>query len=230
MNTTGGSGWSILGRIGCGAFGKSVLPQLLVFHQWAVRIIFAIARLFTRLVRMFFTNVREGRVARSWLEVDAANLTGRIVIFINWTFALVMMYPDVPGSDSATFKGVSVFVGLLISWGGSGMVGQVMGGFVLMYTRALKVGQYVRIGEHEGTVESVGFMSMSHFCVESEVHARLAVPEQRPAVASALCANIQDEFNEHGVQIMSPHFVANPPAPVVVPKSAWQGRPPSEAR
>ena len=38
---------------------------------------------------------------------------------------------------------------------------------------------------------------------------------------SALNANIQDVFNENGVQIMSPHYVNDPAAPVIVPKALW---------
>ena len=32
--------------------------------------------------------------------------------------------------------------------------------------------------------------------------------------------NIQDVFNEHGVQIMSPHYLGDPAAAKVVPKAA----------
>ena len=35
----------------------------------------------------------------------------------------------------------------------------------------------------------------------------------------------QDVFNEFGVQIMSPHFVAQPDKPVVVPKAMWHEAP-----
>ena len=37
--------------------------------------------------------------------------------------------------------------------------------------------------------------------------------------------HIQDVFNEYGVQIMSPHFVLQPAAPVVVPKDSWRAPP-----
>jgi hypothetical protein len=40
-------------------------------------------------------------------------------------------------------------------------------------------------------------------------------------VLSALTASIQDAFNEHGVQIMSPYFVVQPDKTVVVPKDQW---------
>jgi small-conductance mechanosensitive channel len=51
--------------------------------------------------------------------------------------------------------------------------------------------------------------------------------EERPLVLSELHGHIQDIFNEHGVQIMSPHFMLQPTQPVVVPKSDWFAAPAS---
>jgi hypothetical protein len=45
--------------------------------------------------------------------------------------------------------------------------------------------------------------------------------ETKPFVLDALHANIQDVFNEYGVQIMSPNYVVDPERPKVVPKSHW---------
>jgi small-conductance mechanosensitive channel len=52
-------------------------------------------------------------------------------------------------------------------------------------------------------------------------------PEERPLVLSELHGHIQDIFNEHRVQIMSPHFMMQPPQPVVIPKSDWFAAPAS---
>ena len=41
----------------------------------------------------------------------------------------------------------------------------------------------------------------------------------------ALHANIQDLFNEYGVQIMSPHYVLDPASPKVVAKHDWFAAP-----
>jgi len=48
---------------------------------------------------------------------------------------------------------------------------------------------------------------------------------ERIQILSALHANIQDEFNTHGVQIMSPHFVLQPKNYLVVPKEGWSPEP-----
>jgi hypothetical protein len=49
-------------------------------------------------------------------------------------------------------------------------------------------------------------------------------------VLGALHGNIQDAFNEYGVQIMSPNYEADPGAPKVVPPSRWHSAPAAPAR
>ena len=57
-----------------------------------------------------------------------------------------------PGSDTEAFKGVSVFLGLMITLGSSGIMNQIMSGFMITYSRALREGDFVKIGDVEGTV------------------------------------------------------------------------------
>jgi small-conductance mechanosensitive channel len=55
----------------------------------------------------------------------------------------------------------------------------------------------------------------------------LEQPERRTRVLDKLHANIQDAFNEYGVQIMSPQYEADPEAPKFVPPSRWYAAPAS---
>src|SRR3954471_21795794 len=64
----------------------------------------------------------------------------------------VVMFPYLPGSDSAAFRGVSVFLGLLLSLGSSSAIANVVAGTILTYMRALQPGDFVQIGENTGTV------------------------------------------------------------------------------
>jgi small-conductance mechanosensitive channel len=57
------------------------------------------------------------------------------------------------------------------------------------------------------------------------VYARAKDPPTRVSVLSELHAHIQDVFNEHGVQIMSPHYEGDPDQPQVVPKENWYAAP-----
>ena len=61
-----------------------------------------------------------------------------------WLFALIVAYPYLPGSGTDAFKGVSVFLGLIMSLGSSGIVNQIMSGFMITYSRALRLGDFVR--------------------------------------------------------------------------------------
>jgi small-conductance mechanosensitive channel len=274
------------------------IPDLIV-----AALILLVARFVVRAANSFFEAVKAGRVAVAWLDPQAAEPTRKIAAFALWAFAIVLTYPYLPGSGTAAFKGVSVFLGVVISLGSTGMVGQAMAGLMLMYSRMLSLGEYVRIGESEGTVTHISMLTTRLRSVYGEelvlpntvvmgqttinysrlrdagggqmttdvtigydapwrqVHAMLLraaertpgllrdppptvlqinledfyvryrltvtvdVPADRIPVASVLHKNIQDEFNEHGVQIMSPHFLANPPKPVVVPKERWNAAP-----
>jgi small-conductance mechanosensitive channel len=50
------------------------------------------------------------------------------------------------------FKGFSVFVGALVTFGSTAVVGNVISGIVLTYTRSFRIGDRVRIGETTGDV------------------------------------------------------------------------------
>jgi small-conductance mechanosensitive channel len=66
--------------------------------------------------------------------------------------AAVMIFPYLPGADSDAFKGVSIFLGVLLSFGSSGAVSNVVAGAVLTYTNAFRPGDRVQIGETVGDV------------------------------------------------------------------------------
>jgi small-conductance mechanosensitive channel len=220
-----------------------------------------------------------------------------------WVLAIIVAYPYMPGSETEAFKGVSVFVGLMLTLGSSGLVNQIVSGFTVTYSRAVRLGDFVKIGDVEGTVTHLGLLSTkiktllleevtipnalvasqtatdySRFA-ESEgvftptsvtigydapwrqVHSLLLLAAERtpglrkepkPRVFQAsledfyvkytlwvslerqesrlitfdtLHSNIQDLFNEYGVQIMSPNYLADPAAPKVVPRKDWYAAP-----
>jgi small-conductance mechanosensitive channel len=276
-----------------GAIGA--LPGLLV-----VAVILYVTHLLARTVRAFFNAVEAGKVAVTGIYPDTAPATRTILVILIWLFALIVAYPYIPGSDTAVFKAVGVFLGIVISLSSSGLLVQAMSGLVLIYSRALKPGEYVHIKDVEGVVDSVGMfstklrtikaeeitipnsfllatttrndsrltadsgslaytsvtvgygvpwrqvhamlllaaertpglrkepppfviqLSLSDFYVVYQINAALVRAEERLPVISKLHLNILDVFNEHGVQLMSPHYIADPPRPLVVPKEQGQ--------
>ena len=67
--------------------------------------------------------------------------------------------------------------------------------------------------------------ALSDFYVEYRLVARADAEAPRPRVLSELHASILDVFNEHGVQIMSPHYLKDPATPKVVAEQDWYAAP-----
>lgn len=95
----------------------------------------------------------------SWLNQETLQPTQRLTSLAIWLFALAMAYPYLPGAGTDAFKGLSVLIGLMISLGASSVVGQAAAGLILTYTRTLRPGEFVRIGEYEGTVTELGMFT-----------------------------------------------------------------------
>jgi small-conductance mechanosensitive channel len=236
-----------------------------------------------------------------------ARPTRQIVTVVLWIFALVVSYPYLPGSNTDAFRGVSVFVGLVLSIGSTGVVSQAMNGLILMYSGALRAGEYVKVGDVEGTVMHLGMLStrihtltremvtipnsvmvakettnysrlsneagvainttltlgydipwrqvqailelaaqrtegirkapepfvlqtaLSDFYVAYKLIAFVEDPRSRPRILSELHTHILDLCNEHGIQILSPHYESDPKHPAIVPPERWN-LPPAESR
>ncbi|MFN7784007.1 MAG: mechanosensitive ion channel family protein [Lysobacterales bacterium] len=143
---------SLLGSLGQAmAASAAALPGLFV-----ALMIFLLARLLTQVTRSLFDRINEGSVQLGALDAHTAPATRGLINLGIWLFALAMAYPYLPGSQTEAFKGLSVLLGLMVSIGASGLVGQIAAGLILVFTRALRVGEYVRIQEHEGTVTEIG--------------------------------------------------------------------------
>ena len=277
------------------------LPSLLV-----VFLIILLTQFTSKMLKAFFARIESGEVTVQWMSEDTARPTRKLTQALLWVFAIAMAYPYFPGSNTEAFKGLSVLVGLMLSIGGAGVIGQAASGLIMIYSRVLREGEYVKIGEIEGVVTAVGIFStkmitssgeevnvpnaiigssttvnssrltegnalvvhttvtigydtpwrqvhalllraaentpglrsvpkpfvsqsaLSDFYIEYRLCAQIDRPEIRRITMTALHANIQDVFNEFGVQIMSPHYENDPLEKVWVPKEQWFAAPAEE--
>lgn len=268
-------------------------------------VIFLLAWIATQVSTQLFQHVETNRMRLGMLDQHTAPATRRIANASIWLFAAAMAYPYLPGSHTEAFKGLTVIMGLMVSIGASGLVGQIASGVILVYTRAVALGEYVKVQDCQGTVTELGLFvtrlrtgmgeeialpnalvlgsvihnfsraakghgfvldttvtigydtpwrqvhamllaaaghipnilrdpapyvmqtALSDFYVEYRlvVYADSDQPAMRARIASDLNANIQDEFNRHGVQIMSPHYRFDPQQPKVVPEAQWYAAP-----
>src|SRR5262249_23081159 len=63
---------------------------------------------------------------------------------------------SIPGSNSEAFKGISIFLGVVFSLGATGVVGNIIAGYSMIYRRTFKVGDRVKIGDVMGDVTEMG--------------------------------------------------------------------------
>jgi small-conductance mechanosensitive channel len=280
-----------------GGFGQGfmhALPSL-----GLVVLIWILARFATSSAGRYFAAIARGTIHSHLFDSATALMTQRVCVFMIWIIAIIVAFPYIPGSQTPAFQGISVLAGLMITVGSGSLIAQLVGGLVVVYNRNCRVGDYVRVGEHEGTLTQIGFFSsrmttirneevvlpnsqlssgilinytklneslgvslpvnvsigygtpwrqvhallleaaartegvrkepppkviqkaLADFYIEYQLNAALDDPARRVEVLSRLHANIQDAFNEAGVQIMSPHYRSDPPAPVFVPKERW---------
>lgn len=83
---------------------------------------------------------------------DWANPTYQIMRVLVFAFMVIVIWPYLPGSNSAVFQGVSVFLGFLFTFGSAGSLSNLVAGFILTYMRLFKIGDRVKIGDQTGDV------------------------------------------------------------------------------
>ncbi len=116
-------------------------------------VIFLVTRYLLKLIKLLFTGLQNGDIVIKNFYPDWAMPTFRILRILVIAFALVIAYPYIPGSSSSAFKGVSVFVGLLLSLGSSSFISNVIAGYSLTYRRAFKRGDRIKVNDSDGFVE-----------------------------------------------------------------------------
>lgn len=131
------------------------LPDLVT-----VAIIVVIARALSDLLGYFFDAVRSGRFHVPFLHPETITATRRIVNVLFWLITAAICYPYLPGSDTDAFRGLSVLAGLMLTVGASGIVTQGISGLVLIYSRALRQGDFVNVSGTEGVVTEVGTLAV----------------------------------------------------------------------
>jgi small-conductance mechanosensitive channel len=116
-------------------------------------VIFLVTRYLLKLIRLLFSGLQHGDIVIKNFYPDWAMPTFRITRTMIIAFSVIIAYPYIPGSDSSAFKGVSVFLGLLLSLGSSSFISNVIAGYSLTYRRAFKRGDRIKVSDSEGFVE-----------------------------------------------------------------------------
>jgi len=277
-----------------GAAVLSYIPKLIFLI-----VLFIVIRYLVKALRRFFDSVGRGKIDLAGFDPEWAQPTFRIVRLAVIALGAVLAYPYIPGSDSAAFKGVSIFLGVIFSLGSTSVISNIMAGYSMIYRRAFKVGDRVKIQDAVGDVTAlrllvthlrslkneeiiipnstvltseiinytalaksdglilhttvgIGYETpwrqveamlieaasrvagilkdpkpfvlqtrLGDFCVTYELNAYCNDAARMLPLYTELHENILDVFNEYGVQIMTPAYIADPALAKVVPKDRW---------
>jgi small-conductance mechanosensitive channel len=123
------------------------LPNL-----FTIIVIVLVMRYFIKFIKYIFKEIDAEKLRIPDFHADWAMPTYGIVRVLLYAFMLVLIFPYLPGSDSNVFRGVSVFIGLLISFGSSSAISNMVAGLVITYMRPFKIGDRIKIGDISGTV------------------------------------------------------------------------------
>ncbi|HTT23285.1 MAG TPA: mechanosensitive ion channel family protein [Candidatus Sulfotelmatobacter sp.] len=265
-------------------FGKGVIaytPNLIL-----LAFICLITSYLIKANQYFFGELRDEKLKIRGFFPDWAEPTAKLVRTLILVASVIVAFPYLPGSQSPAFKGITVFLGVLLSLGSTSAVAHAVAGTILTYMRAFQVGDFVRIGNDVGeviektllvtrirtqksevitipngtvlggvvvnysaearnrgvifhTVVTIGYTApwrqvhelltsaalategilhdpapfvlqtaLNDFYVSYELNAYTAHPRDMQNIYSVLHQNIQDKFNEAGVEINSPHYTS----------------------
>jgi len=135
------------GLLGSGIAVLHYLPNLLF-----IVVIAGIAWIVVRVAGLVFTSLQYKRLVIPGFYPEWARSTFNLVRFFVIVFGMIVAVPYLPGAGSTVFQGVSIFLGVLISFGSTAVVANIVAGLALTYMRAFTVGDRVRIAQTGGDI------------------------------------------------------------------------------
>ncbi|MCL2689211.1 MAG: mechanosensitive ion channel family protein [Chitinispirillia bacterium] len=165
------------------------LPKLL-----RIVIIIMLMRYTLKFLRYITKEIEAERLIIPKFYPDWAKATYNLLRIFIYCFTLVLIFPLLPESESAVFRGVSVFIGVLFSIGSSSVVSNMVAGLVLTYMRSFKIGDRIKVGDVFGDVVEKTLFVVRVQTVKKEI---ITVPNS--SILSSNVVNYSIAAHEQGV-------------------------------
>ncbi|MBW7886869.1 MAG: mechanosensitive ion channel [Bacteroidetes bacterium] len=123
------------------------LPNL-----FSVLVILFVTRYAIKLLKFIFDEIEKGTISLPNFHEEWIQPTYQIARTLIIIFAVIVIFPYLPGSNSPFFQGISVFLGLLFSLGSSSAISNIVAGVVITYMRPFKIGDKIKIADTIGKV------------------------------------------------------------------------------
>ncbi|HVA97680.1 MAG TPA: mechanosensitive ion channel family protein [Bacteroidia bacterium] len=145
-------------------------------------------------IQFLKSEIEKGSLKIPGFYPDWANPTFQIIKVLLYAFMFIVIFPYLPGSKSPVFQGVSVFLGVLFTFGSSGSLSNVVAGLVLTYMRAFKVGDRVKVGDLTGDIIEKSLLVTRIRTIKNEI---ISVPNSN--VMSSHTINYSSDASERGL-------------------------------
>lgn len=126
------------------------IPDILM-----LAVIFVITRYLLKIVRVIFENIELGTIRIQSFEAGWIWPTYRIAKVAVIIFAVIIAYPYIPGSGTTAFQGITIFLGVILSFGSSSVMSNLLAGLFVIYRRSVNVGDWIKVKDLVGSVESI---------------------------------------------------------------------------
>jgi len=179
---------------------KSILKAFWKFlpNLFTIIVIFIVFRYILKLIKYLKFEIARGSLKLPGFYPDWANPTYHIIRILIIAFMVVVIFPYLPGSDSPVFKGVSVFLGFLFTFGSAGSLSNIVAGLVLTYMRLFRRGDRVKIGEVTGDVIEKSMLVTRVRTIKNEI---ISIPNS--TVMNSHTVNYSSDASDKGLIIYS---------------------------
>lgn len=167
------------------------LPNLIT-----IIVIIFIFRYLLKGIHFLKNEIEKGELKVPGFFPDWANPTFQIIRVLVFAFMIIVIFPYLPGSDSPVFRGVSVFLGFLFTFGSAGSLSNIIAGLVLTYMRLFKLGDRVKIGEVTGDVIEKSLLVTRIRTIKNEI---ISIPNS--TVMSSHTINYSSDAPQKGLII-----------------------------
>lgn len=142
-------------------------------------------------LKFLANEIQKGDIAISGFYREWAKPTYEIVRALLLLFLLIIIFPYFPGSESPVFKGVSVFLGVLVTFGSAGVLGNIVSGLMLTYMRSFALGDRIKIGDVSGDIIEKSLLATKIRTIKNEI---ISIPNAQ--VMSSHTINYSMDINE----------------------------------
>ena len=142
----------------------SYIPNLFI-----IAVIGLIAYYSIRFARIFFNAIGEERIRINGFYPEWSEPTYNLIMFFIIGLSGILIFPYLPASNSAGFQGISIFAGALFTLGSTAIVGNIVSGIVLIYTRSFQVGDVITANDKAGRVLEKNMLTTRIMTPDNEV-------------------------------------------------------------